>query len=230
MSENEGRVLTEDKYGSPDGFSVLHIIEQQALKNPDAVAVMYGKTSLTYRELDSRSNQLAHFFMARGVKENGMYPIFMERSLEMILVMLGILKAGGAYVPVDPEYPQQRIDLILRETQAPWMLCLKKLWPKLHQLSMTTVLEWEDIQAEVNAQPSDKPSTNLKPHHLAYVIFTSGSTGKPKGVMIEHAQLFYSTRARNRYYPSFSSILLIPSFSFDAAVGAIFGCFSHGSR
>ncbi len=228
MSENKEIVSKEDNSNSSEGFSILHLIEQQALKNPDAIAVVQGENSLTYQELDSRSNQLAHFLKAQGVKENGMYAILMERSLEMILGILGILKAGGAYVPIDPQHPQQRIGFILKETQADLMLCHNQTRTTASGLPMTSILVWEDIQAEVHAQPVENPLIRPEPNHLAYVIFTSGSTGKPKGVMIEHAQLFYSTLARIQYYPPFSSLLLVPSFAFDASVGAIFGCLCQG--
>ena len=211
------------------GTSILDLIDGPVKETPDALAVVYGGKKLSFAELNALANQLARYLQCKGVKEGDMVPICMERSVEMIIGILGILKAGGAYVPIDLQYPKSRISLILEETKASVVLTHQQTSVKLKNIAHTIeVVEWEDIQPTMDIQKKTKPTINLEPHHLAYVIFTSGSTGKPKGVLVEHAALASSTLSRISYYSRFSNILLVPSFSFDASVGAIFGSLSNG--
>ena len=213
----------------PDCSSVLNIIDRAAKEIPEKLAVVFEGKTMTYRELNLLTNQLAHHLLSKGVKEEMMVPICMDRSLEMIIGILGILKAGGAYVPIDPRYPQLRIQQLFQETNASIVLTHQQTTGEIAEIADTVeLLEWEKIKPVVATLPESTPQISLKPEHLAYVIFTSGSTGQPKGVLVEHAQLFNATEARCTYYRSFGNVLLVPSFAFDASLATIFGSLCSG--
>ena len=172
----------------PKDKTIHQLFEEQAEKTPDNIAVIFEDQQLTYQQLNIKSNQLAHYLRERGVKPDTLVAIAVERSLEMIVGILGILKAGGAYVPIDPSYPRDRIRFMLEDTQAPVLLTQKDVLGKLPTTEAEVFLldkEQEKLIKYSKTNPS--PVTQL--HHLAYVIYTSGSTGKPKGVMIEHKNI-----------------------------------------
>lgn len=161
---------------------------QQAQRSPQNIAAVFEDQRLTYAQLDARANQLAHRLRELGVGPEVPVAICMERSLGMIIGLLGILKAGGAYVPLDPDYPLERIRYVLKDVQAPVMLTQKSLIDRLTGLGVETVCvdsDWETI-AKYDAEA---PNIDLTSTGLAYVIYTSGSTGQPKGVMVEHRGL-----------------------------------------
>jgi amino acid adenylation domain-containing protein len=169
----------------PRDACVHELIEQQAQRRSDCLAVVFESQQLTYAELNRRSNQLAHYLRKRGVGPDVLVGLCVERSLDMIVGLLGILKAGGAYVPLDPAYPKDRIAYIMEDASAPVLITQKKLVPGLPPQQTETVLidaDWPAIETELPANPARK----AKPENLAYVIYTSGSTGKPKGVQLEH--------------------------------------------
>ncbi|NLS92893.1 MAG: amino acid adenylation domain-containing protein [Planctomycetaceae bacterium] len=172
----------------PRDKCIHQLFEEQVERTPDAVAVVFEGEQLTYRELNRRANQLAHHLRELGVERETLVAICVERSLEMIVGLLGILKAGGAYVPLDPEYPKQRLAFMLEDTQAPVLLTQERMRPKLPEFSGHTV--WLDGSWEMRSDYGDRnPVSQAAPNSLAYVIYTSGSTGQPKGVMIEHRGL-----------------------------------------
>ena len=173
----------------PKGKTIVDLFEEQAAKTPDEIAVVFEEEQLTYQQLSKRSNQLAHFLKSRGVKEDSLVPICVERSHHMLLGILGILKAGGAYVPIEPDFPLDRKDFILQDTQASLVVSTEQSSSTLPADSDLFVIEIDDLFSAVRTQSTHNPSSGLRPHHLAYVIYTSGSTGRPKGVMIEHGNL-----------------------------------------
>ncbi len=173
---------------------IHQLFESIVEQNPDAIALVFGDVetrhvaSLTYKELNIRSNQLAHYLKKLGVGAEVLVGLCVERSLEMVIGMLGILKAGGAYVPLDPSYPPQRFNFILEDAQVPVLLTQKR-WFEPIEIQNCHVL-FLDKDWEIIAQESeDNPIINISVDNLAYVIYTSGSTGKPKGVQIEHRSL-----------------------------------------
>ena len=212
----------------PKDVSIHRFFEAQAGETPNGSAVVFEGTQLTYRELNIRANQLAHRLRSLGVGPGSLVGICMERSLEMIVGMLGTLKAGGAYVPLDPTYPQERLAFMLEDTQAPVLLTQQKLADQLpkHRAHLCCVdTDWRDIAHESDENPASQASSD----ELAYVIYTSGSTGKPKGVMVTHRNLVHSTSARIIYYPEpVASFLLLSSFAFDSSVAGIFWTLCHG--
>ena len=147
--------------------------------------------SLSYKELNERANQLAHYLRSKGVKEETLVPVYIERGLDMMVGILGILKAGAAYVPFDTDFPAERIIYMLEDTKSSIIVSSSKSSPKLESIADAgmEIIETDGEEILLLAQPTDNLKTGVSPDQLAYVIYTSGSTGKPKGVMIEHRSL-----------------------------------------
>jgi amino acid adenylation domain-containing protein len=197
--------------------------ELQAKKTPNVDAVKCGDRVLSYRELDERANKLAHHLRNLGVTPNALVALSVERSLEMVVGILGILKAGGAYVPLDPAYPKERLEFMLSDCGAGVLLTQSHL-PSLGLSSNAMRVVCLDTDwGEIEKEPAADAVADLVPGNLAYVIYTSGSTGGPKGVQITHGNLAHSTAARVNYYAhAGGSFLLLSSFAFDSSVAAIF--------
>ena len=167
---------------------IPQLVAMQAAATPDAVALVAGDQILSYRELNQRANQLAHYLQALGVRPNALVVLCVERSLDMVVGLLGILKAGGAYVPLDPTYPPERLAFMLRDAQAPVLVTQQSLATRLPTQEAQVVCL--DGDAAVLAQQSiAEPTSAVTVNDLAYVIYTSGSTGRPKGVQITHNSL-----------------------------------------
>ena len=214
----------------PGGLCVHEMFEAQVENNPDAVAVVYEGQELTYRELNSRANQLARFLHKLGVGPEVLVGICVDRSLEMLVGLLGILKAGGAYVPMDPAYPQERLKLMLEDANIAVLLTQKRHRAELPLQKARLVCldtDWDDIACESYENPANRATLN----NAAYVIYTSGSTGKPKGVIVEHKSLANYTRAAISQYgikPS-ARVLQFASISFDASAEEIYPCLAQGA-
>lgn len=209
---------------------IHQLFEIQAEKTPDAVAVVFEDQKLTYRELNQRSNQLAHYLRKLGVSPEVSVCICIDRSLEMIVGLLGILKAGGAYVPLDPVYPQEWLKFIQQDVRSPILLTQEKLVTKLSEYQKTIVCldtDWSKISEEI----VENLVTGVQTNNLAYVIYTSGSTGKPKGVMIQHQSLVNFTETAKVIYEISASdrILQFASISFDTAAEEIYPCLICGA-
>ncbi|AMO93236.1 non-ribosomal peptide synthase TIGR01720 domain protein [Collimonas fungivorans] len=172
---------------------IHELFEEQVERQPDATALVYEELSLTYQELNRRANQVAHHLIALGVKPDDRVAICMERSLGMIVGLLGILKAGAAYVPLDPSYPEERLAYMLQDSAPIALLAQAELQVHMVQTGAPVLLLDAKGQADITAyQPlyNPKPADlGLKARHLANVIYTSGSTGQPKGIMVEHSNV-----------------------------------------
>ena len=158
----------------------------QVAEAPDAVAVVFGEQQLTYRQLEERANQLAHHLRGLGVGPEVVVGLCVERSLEMIVGLLGILKAGGAYLPLDPGYPPERLAFMLEDSRAPVLLTQSALVDELPAYGLR-IVELDTDWPAIARQPASPPSNTIALHNTAYVIYTSGSTGTPKGVAVSHA-------------------------------------------
>ncbi|MBW4478454.1 MAG: amino acid adenylation domain-containing protein [Tolypothrix brevis GSE-NOS-MK-07-07A] len=204
--------------------------EAMAAQNPDAIAIAFADEQLSYQQLNHRANALAHYLQRLGVTSDVPVALCVERSLEMIVGILGILKAGGAYVPLDPTYPQENLAFILKDAQVPILLTQARLIADLPTHTAQVVCldsDWQIIAGERKENPSS--TTTLE--NLAYIIYTSGSTGQPKGVLVTQQNLVHSTFARITYYSEpVTSFLLIPSFAFDSSVASIFWTLCQGGR
>jgi amino acid adenylation domain-containing protein len=209
--------------------SIHQLFEQQVQKTPNAVAVIFDNQQLTYAELNNRANQLAHHLQKLGVKPEALVGICMERSLQMVVGLLGILKAGGAYVPLDPKYPQERLAFMLEDTQASILLTQQQLIESLPKHNAKVVCLDTDWQL-IAQQNSENPLTQITADNLAYIIYTSGSTGKPKGVAIAH----YNTVAlidwaKTVFTPAdLAGVLASTSICFDLSVFELFVPLSCG--
>lgn len=169
----------------PQDLCIHQLFEAQVERTPDSIAIVFEDQSLTYRELNTRANQLAYHLRTLGVQLEVVVGVFMERSLEMVIGLLGILKAGGAYVPLDPAYPKERLVFMLDNTQVPVLLTLQVFVEKLpeHKAQVLCLdADWEEIAQESQENPFNKVTVE----NLIYVIYTSGSTGRPKGVLGTH--------------------------------------------
>jgi amino acid adenylation domain-containing protein len=209
----------------------LHqLFEEQVLRTPSAVALVFAGERLTYTELNGKANQLAHFLRAWGVQTETPVAICCERSFDLIIGILGILKAGGVYVPLDASYPRERLGWMLDDSRAPILLTQEHLLRNIpsHWVQMIAMdAERDRIATESMANPT--PTT--VPANLAYVMYTSGSTGTPKGVAVEHraiARLALGTRAFTAV-PSDTFILLSP-VTFDASTLEIWAPLLNGAR
>ncbi|MEJ6479893.1 amino acid adenylation domain-containing protein [Nostoc punctiforme UO1] len=209
---------------------IHQLFEEQSVSTPDAVAVVFENQQLTYHQLNNCANQLAHYLKSLGIKPDTLVGICVERSIEMVVGLLGILKAGGAYLPLDPEYPTERLAFMLEDAQVSILLTQQRLIDRLpeHPAKLICLDEaWEQI-AQNN---EDNPTSEVKAFHLANLIYTSGSTGKPKGVMVEHKGLCNLAQAQIQTFglTSDSRVLQFASFSFDASISEILMALGSGA-
>ena len=169
---------------------IHNLFEEQAEYSPNKISLVYRDQQLTFRELNNRANQLAHYLKKLEVRSETLVGLFLDRSIESIIGILGIIKAGCAYVPLDISYPIERLDFIIKDAQLPFILTKKDLLQKIPEYDGTIICIDENNRL-TSIQPTDNPcNSNCTTENLIYVIYTSGSTGKPKGVMITHENLF----------------------------------------
>jgi natural product biosynthesis luciferase-like monooxygenase protein len=214
----------------PPGLLQHGFFERQALNTPDAVAVVCRDQQVSYRELNSRANQLARHLRKHGVGPDTLVGIAVNRSIEMVVGLLGILKAGGAYVPLDPTYPKDRIAFMLEDSKAAVLVTQQSVLPHLPDHRARIVCldgHWPEIARE----DADNVHSGVQPQNLAYVMYTSGSTGKPKGVMVEHhnvVNLFIGMDQRIGRQPGIW--LAVTSISFDISVLELFWTLGRGFK
>ena len=215
--------------------TVQQQFEAQAELHPEHIAVVYEEQQLTYRQLNAKANQLAHHLRSLGVGPDVLVGLCVERSLEMIIGLLGILKAGGAYVPLDPAYPQERLAYMLDDAQPAVIITMSALTSRLHMTAIPLLVLDEQIDAaQITQQASsnlDASLTRLSLDHLAYVIYTSGSTGKPKGVMNQHSSLanLVAAQVRMLEVTGQSRILQTISHAFDVFLSEVFMTLCSGA-
>jgi len=198
--------------------TIVDLFQEQVDKTPYNLAVVFEGQSLTYQALNLKANQLAHYLIEQGVQPETLVGICVERSIKMVIGLLGIMKAGGAYVPLDPDYPVPRLQFMLEDSQVPVLLTQTHLIERL-PLSAAKLVSLDHDWATIAAYSSSNPVRRRSPENLAYVIYTSGSTGKPKGVMIEHralANLLNDMQHRVRL-TSNDQLLALTTLSFDIA-------------
>jgi amino acid adenylation domain-containing protein len=217
----------------PQDACIHQLFEAQVERTPDAVAVVSKDHQLTYRELNTRANQLAHYLRLLGVKPDTLVAICIERSLEMVVGFLGILKAGGAYVPVDPAYPHERRAYQIQDSQTPIILTLERLVTSLPEHKAQVVCLDTDWQV-IAQQSQENPLSETTPQNLAYLIYTSGSTGKPKGAMVTHQGMVNHNVAIAKQFNWEKSdradrVLQFSSMSFDIIVAEMFPSLISGA-
>nr|WP_260697089.1 non-ribosomal peptide synthetase [Streptomyces sp. 130] len=213
LTEAERQELTAAPAGIPVVDTVVARFERQAAATPDAPAVSYGTTTLTYRELDERANQLARLLVEQGAGAERFVALSVPRTHELPVAILGILKSGAAYVPVDPAYPADRIAYMLQDSRP-----------------VTTVTP--EVMAAARAYPTDHPGTVVTPDQPAYVIYTSGSTGRPKGVVVGHGNVMRLMDATHDWFGFGTEDVwtLFHSYAFDFSVWELWGALLYGGR
>jgi amino acid adenylation domain-containing protein len=214
----------------PKDTCIHQLFEAQVERTPDAIAVVFEEQSLTYTELNHRANQLAYYLRTLGVGAEVLVGISLERSLEMIIGLLAILKAGGAYLPLAPDYPIERLQFMLEDSQVSFLITQRSLLAVLPP-SQANVICLDEIEEQVSQYPQDNLQSELTSSNLANVIYTSGSTGKPKGVMVEHRGLvnLASSQIQSFAVNHNSRVLQFASFSFDACISEILMTFGSGA-
>src|SRR6266516_3927036 len=213
----------------PDDQCIHQLFEAQAERSPDAVAVLFENESLTYRQLNSKANQLAHRLRSIGVGPDVLVGICLERSLDMVVGLLGIVNAGGAYVPLDPTYPAERLAFMLEDGQVPVLVTQRSLLMQLPHHGIEVVC----LDAkEAEQQSTENPTATVTSDKLAYVIYTSGSTGRPKGVQIPHRAVvnFMLSMRQQPGLTAEDTWLAVTTLSFDIAALEIFLPLITGAR
>ncbi len=229
------REFNDTELDYPQDQLIHQLFEQQVARTPDAIALVFGENQLSYAELNRRANQLAHSLIAFGVRPDDHVALCVERSLDMIIAMLGILKAGTNYVPLDPEYPIDRLNYQLSDSKPVLLLTQQHLQVRLPLQNVSVWLlddgTYLDSMAQQPAHNPDPEQLGLLPHHLAYIIYTSGSTGQPKGVMIEHRNVVSFIHAQHQIsqpQPE-DRVLQFATMAFDTSVSDIFPTLAAGA-
>jgi len=233
LTETERRQLLVEWNDTAGDYALDHCIhelfEAQVNRTPQAAALIFESQRLTYEELNQRANKLARYLQASGIGPEILVGISMERSLEMIVALLGVLKAGGAYVPLDPTYPKERLAFMMEDADVKLVLTQSHLVQQLPDYEAPVICLDTDEDGLIQSQgsrPEDSHNlqTGVSPQNLAYVIYTSGSTGKPKGVMTSHQAMCNMILWMQSAYGMTTSDRLLQktSFSFDASVWEFF--------
>src|SRR5271170_4375460 len=206
----------------PTHLCIHELFEHRAAAAPESIALVSGTTRYTYSELNRKANQLANYLMKRGVKANSRVGIFMDRSCEMVIAVLGILKAGGAYVPFDSTYPKARLAGMLQDIELKHLLSMNVLLECLPENNGSVITLDGDKEVIARAS-SDNPRQGVTPDDLAYIIFTSGSTGKSKAPAVSHRgwRNLLGWFTKQFEITSRDKVLLVSSFSFDLTQRAL---------
>lgn len=206
------------------------LFRRQAILHPDKTAAVYQDQNITYGELDQRSNQVANLLLSRGIKEGKYVPIWLDRSLEWIIAVLGVIKTGAAYVPIDPAYPVRRVEYILSDTSADIVITNQILEGLLSGTESTKIFDLSNREY-LDHLPSEYPEINIHQKALAYTIYTSGSTGKPKGVMVSHQAIQHLVTWHNHHFhvDHSSKLTLVAGLAFDISVWETWSALTSGA-
>jgi aspartate racemase len=214
----------------PKDQTIVDLFQAQVEKTPNNIAVVFEGQELSYQELNKKANQLAHHLISLGVKPENLVGICVERSLDMVIGLLGILKAGGAYVPLDPNYPRARLAFMLEDTQVPILLTKEKTADRFqdHQAQAVCL---DTLSATLSQLSTDNPVSSVAPSNLVYVMYTSGSTGKPKGINILHRGVVRLVKETNYVNLTADDVFLqLAPISFDASTFEIWGSLLNGAK
>ncbi len=225
-------VFNDTTVGYPKDKTLMDLFEEQVQRTPDAVAVVYDGEELSYRELNERSNQLGRYLRDQGVQADTLVGICLERSLEMLVGILGILKSGAAYVPIDPDYPQDRISYMVGDAGMKQVLSSSSSHKVLEQYGDLSVVLLDTDLGRMSNYSTENLSVAVRPSDLAYVIYTSGSTGNPKGVLITHNNVVRLFKNESCLFDFGTDDVwtLFHSFCFDFSVWEMYGALLHGGR
>ncbi len=218
--------LNQTATAYPRDKCVHELFEAQVARTPDAVALKHDAGTISYRELNCRANQLAHRLRSLGVGPESLVGVYLERSVEMVVSLLGVLKAGGAYVPLDAVYPQELIRFMIEDAQLSILLTQQNLLPGINRAGIKALCldQARNQLARESSENPDVSAVEVTPENLAYVIYTSGSTGKPKGVMIPHRGLvnYLSWAIREYDVAAGCGAPVHTSIAFDLTITSLF--------
>ncbi|MFF2149559.1 amino acid adenylation domain-containing protein, partial [Kitasatospora sp. NPDC058190] len=208
------------------------LFHAQVARTPDATAVVFTDTRLSYAELNARANRLAHLLTEHGVGPEQLVALAMPRSAEMVVAVLAVLKAGGAYLPIDPNYPADRISYMLGDAQPTLVITTRSVQDTLPDTTTRIVLDDADTVAHLAGLDTTNPESGLLPTHPAYVIYTSGSTGRPKGVVIPHGNVARLLSGTDHWFHFTTDDVWtwFHSFAFDFSVWELWGALLKGGR
>ncbi|NML39912.1 amino acid adenylation domain-containing protein [Chitinophaga sp. G-6-1-13] len=214
----------------PMQHELITLLAEQAARVPDAVALRYEGTEVTYRILHERSNQLAHYLQRRGVKANKLVPVCVERSVNMLVAILGILKAGAAYVPIDPEYPEEDIRHLLEDTGAYVMISSSYGRRNIPRDIAVSVILLDHVPDIFSNEPTSAPGHIPQPNDAAYMIYTAGATGLPKRLVVEHSGLLHHlmTRITELCIHEYSVIAFTAPYTSDIAAWQMLAAIACG--
>jgi amino acid adenylation domain-containing protein len=234
LSETERRWQLDDLNDRKRPFqhssSIHELFAEQVAATPEAIALEFEDQRLTYADLNERANQLAHHLMSRGVSTESVVGILMERSLDMIVSLLGVLKAGGAYLPLDPDYPRERLAFMLADANVRTVIAQVKLCPRLPQ-NEADVIRLDDAWSEISTGSKENPESWVSPDNLAYITYTSGSTGQPKGVQVVHRGVVRLIKGNDYAHLGTDEVCLqFAPLAFDASTFEIWGSLLNGGR
>ncbi|MEM8510683.1 MAG: amino acid adenylation domain-containing protein, partial [Bacteroidota bacterium] len=224
-------VFNDTAFRYPSDKTVVDLFAEQAKKTPEGTAIIFEGGTLNYRELDERSNQLAHFLIDKGVSVEELVGVCLERGPEMMVSLLGILKSGGAYIPIDPTYPETRINYLIKDAAIDILITTTEIIDRFSNVGVEAPILL-DVSSESIRKASKAPVTiDLSVHNLAYTIYTSGSTGRPKGVQVEHNNIVSLATSCDYVQLNNETVWLSTgSISFDATTMDYWGTLLNGGK
>ena len=202
-------------------YTIQELFEEQVEKTPNTIALIYEENRLSYRELNNHANRFANYLREHyGIKADDLIVLCLERSEHMLISILAVLKAGGAYVPIDPSYPKERIEYVLKDSATKLVITNEIYQETFREISGVVLIDNTLFQAKLLQQSAENPNALITSNHLAYVIYTSGTTGNPKGVMIDHQGVVNRIQWMNKQYPlkETDKILQKTPYTFDVSV------------
>lgn len=210
--------------------TLISLFRKQAIRAPEHLAIAFKTQELTYRELDEKSDWVAAQLLANGTEPGDLIPVWMERSVDWVIAILGILKAGAAYVPIDPHYPSKRVHFIVEDTKAKVLLTKQTLGKEL-EVEHTRIFYMDTLQTIENQAPDHTDIIPVTPDMLAYVIYTSGSTGTPKGVMVQHRAIEHLVTWHNERFEVDDTcrLTLVAGLAFDISVWEVWSALLSGA-
>ena len=235
ISTSERQQLLQAVNTNPQNFlsadTIVSVFDQAVTEYTNKTALVYQQTSLSFTELETRANGLAHYLQTQGVKPESLVGVCLERSEQLVITILAILKAGGAYVPIDPSYPSDRIEFLLQDSGIILLVTQQSVISQLPE-SEKEILILEDIVTQLTQENSQPPTVQILPEHPAYVIYTSGSTGTPKGCIVTHGNVIRLLKATASWFEFNSQDVwtLFHSYAFDFSVWEIWGALLYGGQ
>lgn len=223
-------IWNDTKVDYPHNVCLHHIFEKQVQEVPERTALIFDSEKMSYKELNEKANKLANFLIKEGTKKEDLIALFMDRSFEMVISLLGILKTGAAYVPIDPDYPKERAIYILKDTGAKFLLTTNGMKEKVTDFN-SNIIYLDNYWQKISLESKENPKIDINEENIAYVIYTSGSTGRPKGVMNTHKgicnRIFWMQDAFN--LTERDRVLQKTPYTFDVSVWEFFWPLSVGS-